>query len=1380
MKGIGSYLIKCVLILLLMLLMSIVTMCTGIIVDDETYSKSDSENENVNSNYTETGDVIGSTFYNLYYKKYAAESFYYTLEDLKDTPDDQFSGLSYDTLINMQENPSTASALLSISGLNQASLNQVLKDADRYEDNITLDYLKLEKFDEYLNLNQSGNGYTDPANLLKPLATTCDLTDEGLNVKDCELEKIYDSENDQVLVDGQAYSSSSEGYQIKEGETESSVSDYGLGSLVNYKAFYQPSKIENYNFVSMKTINEDTSYKNLSEATAYKNLATYEIKQEQFNKYSKDSPSFVAPQGSYATGYYRPDSTIYYKNWIIGANRNGTMNAVNAYLENNYASLGFASKEDAWAKVQASVSSGIPVTTVSYLIDYAATMFGTYDFGIEEEWTYLTDSTNTETTFYFKEYPDAIYSSSINDAGRNAARYKAVYDTSNTLLGYIKDSENPEFTPAEYTSVDVIPDTYEDPYYVCVTKKWNSLMKQYVTTETVGACQDSKGTTETRYNTVRNYSDCEMGMDSCTLIESDARSHTRTPDGNFYDYRKNNGCDGNYGCWNFHIVLSPDKQWTDENIELTGDTNNYNSSAYYSDELRLAKVDRTSSMRTPTFTGFYFHPAYLFTLTSNLKGELQMRIASHVSANISTNEDDNTMYIKNYMKNYENYVPINETSYVCTTDINSTSGREVNDKSQCKEDEYIFMKDNYGHTIKNNLTYSSMTDKQRETLSGQLGIEVQDGEGIYFSNQTLMKSNQKNFDNLSTILSRYSLALKTATGLTGMDSNLLAMLIAEHEDNYVKPGRYTGYDLTKGFKETKTITVTASSSQTEKIMALGLYFQSLMEEYHNVFPLALTAYEASVTEGSGYKNSIRAGLNKYLESIKVNDIGIIFENPNDVTWYHFMPNDYSSTFFQALEGYCFKFILKGENDSFNAVLWNKNQMKDNVDSSESDVLLSQAWFTYKMSPYKEQLWKLLTYNEEPIDKANYADNGDIDYNTDSSLIYDKIERKNDTDIDIDSELTTVLSKPGQSWNSINEAVKNNDISYFALSLGGLQGGVPYNKIFGNKVLEWMYEGMAGCENDGTCKFDDNGELVLSVDNGTEILAPVDGYIEVASDNMVTITSLDGGDDYGYYSITFYGVEASDSIRNRSDYCEITEGNENDCREVSAGNILGTKVKDEVKVSLKYGKIQDGKVNFFYTENIYNKIDEYRQRISKAAQMYVNFSMYLQMIGGAGTIYGAEANEIWFAINAMKAAGIRIAGASYNCTAYVSYFLYSTYKDMPGFSDSVWGSAGEGYQKAELLANANPGLFTLQHSLAEEETDWSVFSYIANRESNPSGHTGMCRTFKNDEGLWCVEVSEGNMGYNGLYGVPGTGIRNAIYTLDEWNNKYGNIDYAVKK
>lgn len=174
-------------------------------------------------------------------------------------------------------------------------------------------------------------------------------------------------------------------------------------------------------------------------------------------------------------------------------------------------------------------------------------MFGTYDFGINEDWTYLTDSFNTETTFYFKEYSDPIYSASIKDVGRDAARYKGVYDQSNNLLGYIKDSENPVFTPVVYTKVKVVPDTYSEAYYVCVKQITDPITGTSRTEETKGSCTDG-GTTETRYETKNNKSNCKNGMESCTLIESDAKKHTKTPDGNFYDFRVNNGCTDNYGC----------------------------------------------------------------------------------------------------------------------------------------------------------------------------------------------------------------------------------------------------------------------------------------------------------------------------------------------------------------------------------------------------------------------------------------------------------------------------------------------------------------------------------------------------------------------------------------------------------------------------------------------------------------------------------------------------------------------------------------------------------------------------------------------------------------------------------------------------------------
>ena len=166
---------------------------------------------------------------------------------------------------------------------------------------------------------------------------------------------------------------------------------------------------------------------------------------------------------------------------------------------------------------------------------------------------------------------------------------------------------------------------------------------------------------------------------------------------------------------------------------------------------------------------------------------------------------------------------------------------------------------------------------------------------------------------------------------------------------------------------------------------------------------------------------------------------------------------------------------------------------------------------------------------------------------------------------------------------------------------------------------------------------------------------------------------------------------------------------------------------------------------------------------------------LQLLGG-GFLPLDQVIAFWNEILKLDAdLGGLLYGDDYNCTQFVSYFIYQEY--------GILGIGGNGMDKAAALIAAHPDQFELSdlpksksvasvdfgdgigHTIWIDEVDYENGKIVISEGNRSGEHT----------------AADGNSYYYGS-STETAGINyQAVYNLDEWNAKYGNsITYAIPK
>lgn len=385
------------------------------------------------ANTGDPDDQIYNAWSGVFYEKYADQSLYLQLT----TPDEQslenevneFSGKTYEQLGGK-----------SLSGMIQSGTEDYrtlgVRDINNYENQIKVSSGMLAVLDARLN-----GGFLAPENFVRPVMTTCtDSMGDKIDLSSCELKTGED------------------GF-----DTDASLTQkYGIGSIVNYQAYLQPSRVIDYGFKTIEIWDEDWTPGDSGSPVKLLNVQTMDkaevaeiieqYKREGTNSYALDHNK----DGSYSTGYYQVNNSIVYKDWqeaIKKSTKGSIADTLLSFFGKNEKELGLYNdnNRELWGTGEPGISSGIPDTKVAYAITDALTMYGKLDFTVNQRWIDNGVADHTQTVNYLRPFKD--YKLSKDEAAplssdSDVTTYKAVYD-GDALVGYMNYDGVAHYTKPE-------------------------------------------------------------------------------------------------------------------------------------------------------------------------------------------------------------------------------------------------------------------------------------------------------------------------------------------------------------------------------------------------------------------------------------------------------------------------------------------------------------------------------------------------------------------------------------------------------------------------------------------------------------------------------------------------------------------------------------------------------------------------------------------------------------------------------------------------------------------------------------------------------------------------------------------------------------------
>lgn len=519
----------------------------------------------------------------------------------------------------------------------------------------------------------------------------------------------------------------------KDGENKTlSVSDWGLGSIAHFQAKYEPSKISNYKFKSIKVLDPNWEYGQegaVVDVLGEHNIERYNDQtmsdnkievEEDLNWKSKVGESIglenvfkdynVHNQDEgVITGYQEGDEHAYY--WVA----NEIIYKTNKLADPNYSM-------DQAPEIDNPLGTGywryepyfvIPNTTLGYIIDYAVTPFGTIKFAVSQGWATLEEVFHDQTVSKFKEFDIDIGDSNVDDQ-EDADEYKKI-----TLNGFYDDGNGQNGTSASfvfYIDGDATPvwtdgqvlHHHVDPSYKV---------------EELGPDDDTSQCLEVTMSD---------GKLLCTVQESN---------GEDWDY-----C-AKRGRWDFVSTLDKDsKLQTSESITVYADESSGSA------EGRLDVGDNTCTIGEPSYT---VNPAYVFTLNARVQGYRKIKQTKHVDGYISSDQEDVYRYYTDYFERFEAYVPYSDNEgYVCST-LTGEEPMTVGSISDCGN-----MPDATSAKSANHITFegpnetylAGMPWPQKKDIANDLGFNVEtEMEGINTTSLDISEVEVDDVDYLSYI-----------------------------------------------------------------------------------------------------------------------------------------------------------------------------------------------------------------------------------------------------------------------------------------------------------------------------------------------------------------------------------------------------------------------------------------------------------------------------------------------------------------------------------------------------------------------------------------------------------------------------------------------------
>lgn len=575
--------------------------------------------------------------------------------------------------------------------------------------------------------------------------------------------------------------------------------DYGLGSLVHYKAIYQPSRINNYHVTSVQYICDGDGTSNgvaLGACAGHKFGDTV----------NESSGSKETIESVYSKGYV-PASTLYYRDWHKAAekfyaNVGAAGSVYNSASGGEYEIAGIDRND--WV-TEPAVSTGVPQTEVKYVIDKAITMAGVVNFDIDQQWVDEADAEHTQWIYTTTENKNlAPATESAPEVGSNLAGITSYSCTE--YLYYQQGSKVREFQPGSKL-------VWHDD-------------RSYTTYKTV---EDG----DNGYRVVKE--------------EHTVPGHFETEDGTQIIYQGHVYTRGEEETSTRKVDLSKDQDGSD--MVTVRETGLNNQDIY--DQMIEGGADNQ---------GDYTWGAVAVGVIGIAKeGKLQTYAVQYTANTPVSSDSTDTSYLKQYLKNYRAFVESKtdgQDTWSCYQTTPTLSKSDLSDwqkaskirsgtklegisytstnghPSTIDENTTVCYADNSAQAVKS-LNLNNLTTVQFASMAGRLGYtdkDDTDDEKIETVNNNIQTDIGQAADSkLTKILAKKDFKDQTVADMVttysnqyGVDGTLLALLIAQEDDSAegstsgnitkAKAGTYEAYQMSTRALTTETSGGSSKSS----------------------------------------------------------------------------------------------------------------------------------------------------------------------------------------------------------------------------------------------------------------------------------------------------------------------------------------------------------------------------------------------------------------------------------------------------------------------------------------------------------------------------------------------------------------------------------------
>lgn len=1387
----------------------------------------------------DTANALAAVFY----EKYADQSFYYVLSLPEEKNDEEYSGKTYEQLGGKPET----------TGIQQASQTNYIEDVDNYEENIKLSAGALTVLDTKLN-NAGSTGYYYPEQFIKLLAIDfsdedCRLertTDENGNEKSvdisgCKLKNLSDlnkSEKSITVKDGEKtddgqvmsedlcsslngsfknssctytvkidgvdvlstkYEKVGETYQKTAEQTES-VSDYGLGSLVEYEAHYQPSRINNYKITDTIVVDDNWTFDSANGTTPYEvvnysSLSSDEQK-EIINKYRNPSASATSTYTKSVTkkstnnegllvtgetGLYPVENQIVYKDWVLLENYNDV------------------SKWEQWGVSEPLVSTGVLDTEIVYAISKAVVYFQDepIDFNVSETWTDLETAVHEQTASYLKDYSS---SKATNHNTYKVADYpnaeglKKLYGANGTFLGYIKDDPKwvegnfkEEGSPTPTKSTKQVPNIVDNDDTYCMQ----------------------------RYGTITSYCLAGSHTDGKKTETTYSISYSATYTPGYWEYTLVRDTDGNPTSSTGKIYEEEVHSCSIKDSNTSSSTNGRNECRSQLGNYFMSDSQAKNYGKEDSKNNWRYSPSYLFTISAHAEGQLQVRLVSHGRSNITSSQEDFD-YLRGYIQNYEAYIPSAGASFTCTANENGDDtmmSQTYSDIDFCECDEtspYCIAYNGQGLTYMKQFGIANMSDAQLNKINSVLGItenESSSNKVLYSESVVEIPSsvNSSTKQTLSKIATEYGDAIEKASKKYGVDASLLKAMIATAQienTKYVEcDGSCTYEDIfifdevVSGKRTVRDVTINPNGTKEEIVEAMAVKMQRLMEKHYGNLLVSLLEYnlgeetldtlinvyskETGLPKEEILSDEYDTGWNHYLLEILENttEYGVSPLSTASTDYIQDIITNLGTTALvkwtrkptNADSGAKSEYIEDGS--STKVFIWRKSDIYDRADMNSKKSTYNAQVITALYNLRKnngegyKKYWKILTSNQkgaiENVENTfqnsegnNVSVEGDYiltAYYINENGEYDRTKNQPSNAVKMtysgDSQTVEQYIKMMFAFDSEETYIDIDVMSgdYWMSKFGKMDVQPDYKTIVGRGLEapaeEYTTIKKAG-EYTGTLfgSATKTAWIIKTEEDADIVSITSNGEVVSADGDRVDVYLEDYDTTISYTGLKDISVKQGDKIKDL-----VVKG--------SSGNKKKLLGKSSGQVAI-----------FVYHDEGYYDMEEFLK--TATSDLSIGSGIVSGYLGGACLSY-EESQALWAIINAdLRTSG----GVAFNCTRFTNYMI-----------TEMWGSDfyapvyGDGKDKVDKIVEAFADKGVVKKTVEElnDNEENMAFSY----SDGSYGHTGWIDEFVRDssmEGGGYVVVSEGNVGSNSLIRLK------QKYTYDEWYSVIGkHCTFAVR-